>query len=79
MAAKLCKNVATILLSLAALVCVAAGTGCDQLLGTTGAYLNGWFPATGLYDPTNDIQSVIDYRLDVMEASNDAWDEYIRQ
>jgi hypothetical protein len=36
------------------------------------------YPAWGLYDPTADIQSVIDYRQDVMDWSNDAWDAYIR-
>ena len=47
--------------------------------GYTGGYTDWSYPDYGLYDPTNDIQSVIDYRQDVMDWSNDAWDAYIRQ
>jgi hypothetical protein len=47
----------------------------------TGGWDTGgtYWPDTSLYDPTADIQSVIDYRQDVMDASNDGWDDYIRQ
>jgi hypothetical protein len=37
------------------------------------------YPPSTLYDPTDTIQSVIDYRQDVYDRVNDAWDEYIRQ
>ncbi len=37
------------------------------------------FPPTTLYDPTNDIQSVIDYRQQVMEDSASGWGDYILQ
>ncbi|HUU82722.1 MAG TPA: hypothetical protein VM243_04380 [Phycisphaerae bacterium] len=59
--------------------------GCDDaLLGALGGGgLGGWgdyyYPDWGLYDPTQDIQDVIDYRWDVMDWSNDQWDAYIRQ
>ncbi len=50
--------------------------GCADL----GGYgYGGYFPAYGLYDPTNDIQSVIAYRQSVMDWSASAWDEYIRE
>ena len=67
---------------LAALVTLAAGwtvlqSGCTDLGGY--GYNYGYYPAYGLYDPTNDIQSVISYRQDVMDWSNDAWDAYIRE
>ncbi len=48
--------------------------GCVDLAG-----LGGYFPASDLYDPTDIIQDVIDYRQDVMEWSANAWDEYILQ
>lgn len=54
------------------------------LLGlfTSGAALNQ-YGCTTLYDPYgygyNAMQDVIGYRQDVMDWSNDAWDEYIRQ
>jgi hypothetical protein len=35
--------------------------------------------ATGCYNPTYEIQSVIGYRQSVMDWSNDAWDAYIRE
>jgi hypothetical protein len=55
-------------------------TGCVPAGLAGNAYdLMSMFPEYGLYDPTADIQSVIDYRQDVMDWSNDAWDEYIRQ
>jgi hypothetical protein len=59
-------------------------TGCD-LYGvnpyawTSPVYTDTWFPASDLYDPTWEIQSVIDYRQSVMDWSNDAWSDYIRQ
>jgi membrane protein YqaA with SNARE-associated domain len=66
-------------------------TGCDlaglaglsNLASTLGG-LGGWdtgyyFPASTLYDPTGDIQSVNAYRQEVYDNSNDAWDAYIRE
>lgn len=55
---------------------VVAATGCDELY--SGLY-DGYYPSYGYYDPTLTIQSVIDYRQSVYDASNAAWDEYIRQ
>ena len=71
------KYIGKAILSLVGLFCVAGGTGCDELLNA--AYLGGYFPASTYYDPYYDIQSVIDYRQDVMDWSNDAWDAYIRE
>jgi hypothetical protein len=87
------KNIGKVVLSLIALFCVVGGTGCDDSLmggyldALTGGYTSGLtagypttgFPATGYYDPTNDIQSVNSYRQDVMDWSNDQWDAYIRE
>lgn len=60
---------------LAALFALASGwtllqNGCGDI---------SYFPGYGLYDPTGTIQSVIDYRQDVMDWSANAWDEYILQ
>jgi hypothetical protein len=77
MTGRIQKNIGKLILSLVGVFCVAGGSGCDELL--SGGYLSGWYPASNLYDPTNEIQGVIDYRQDVMDWSNDGWDEYIRQ
>ena len=80
------KNVAMIVLALTAVICLGAATGCDlygmsgrggygNLFGGYGGY---GFPDATLYDSYYDIQSVIDYRQDVMDWSNDGWDAYIR-
>ena len=62
--------------------------GCDSgldLLGGGGYYpdlgYSSWnyFPDYGLYDPTDTIQSVIDYRQSVMDWSANAWSDYILQ
>ena len=60
--------------------------GCyDYGLGNLVNYTGGWdtggtyWPDTSLYDPTADIQSVIDYRQDVYDTANDGWDDYIQQ
>jgi hypothetical protein len=63
--------------------------GCDgglDLLGGMGGYYpdygySGWgyFPDYGLYDPTDTIQSVVDYRQSVMDWSANAWSDYILQ
>lgn len=84
---KLSKNHATVALTLTAVICLGAATGCDLYdLGGYGGYgdwYGGWggygYPASDLYDPTAIIGDVIDYRQEVMDWSNDAWDEYIRQ
>lgn len=48
---------------------------------TGGWDTGGWdtYPDSTLYDPTDTIQSVIDYRQDVYDNVNAGWDEYIRQ
>lgn len=67
---------AALLLSLATLC------GCD-LYNTAGLwpldFYSGYYsyPAYGLYDPTSTIQSVVEYRQDVMDWSANAWSEYI--
>ena len=55
--------------------------GCDEtgMAGFGGYGGGGYYPDWGLYDPTQDIQDVIDYRWDVMDWSNDGWDDYIRE
>ena len=65
-------------------IAMAALAGCDESLpgGFGGGGLGGggyYYPEWGLYDPTQDIQDVIDDRWEVMDWSNDQWDEYIRQ
>jgi hypothetical protein len=71
------EHIGKAVLALAALFCVAGGSGCDELIPDY-AY-NSLFPQSGLYDPTNDIQSVIGYRQDAMDWSNAGWDDFIRQ
>ncbi len=58
--------------AMAALATAALATlcGCDLGLGGLGD--------TSLYDATGVIQSVNDYRQDVYDNANAAWDEYIR-
>jgi len=65
---------------------LALAAGCDQTAlvgggvpGGFGGWTGGYWPDWGYYDPTDTIQGVIDYRWEVMDWSNDAWDEYIRQ
>jgi hypothetical protein len=54
--------------------------GLSNLAGSLGGWDTGYYyPSTTLYDPTADIQSVIDYRQEVYDNSNAAWDEYIRE
>lgn len=86
MTRKLRQNVAKILLVLVGVVSLTVATGCDEWMYPgdfyPGNYLGNYgytYPDFGLYNPTHDIQSVIDYRLNAMEASNNGWDEYIRQ
>jgi len=67
---------------LAILVAVFSGAvvfenGCN-LLGSGGYYGYG-FPSDGLYDPTDTIQGVIDYRLDVMDSVAAGWSDYLLQ
>ena len=50
--------------------------GCGSSLGY-GSYYDP-YSYYGYYD-TSTVQSVIDYRLDAMDWSNNAWDEYIRE
>ena len=72
------------------MICLGAATGCDlydiggyDLFGGYGDVFGGWdgygYPASDLYDPTDIIGDVIDYRQDVMDWSNDGWDDYIHQ
>ncbi len=81
----------TILVALTLTVALAS-TGCDYGLSALNAlgalqglgdYEGGWndwgFPDSSLYDPTNEIQSVIGYQQEVMDWSANAWDEYILQ
>ncbi len=67
----------------ALLMTLASLTGCD-LYGTAGLwpldfYTGSYYayPAYGLYDPTSTVQSVVEYRQDVMDWSADAWCDYI--
>lgn len=67
----------------ALLASLAALCGCD-LYNTAGLwpldFYSGYYnsyPAYGLFDPTSTIQSVVQYRQDVMDWSADAWSEYI--
>jgi len=57
---------------LSMLIALASGW---TLLQEGGGDLGGY----PLFDATGIIQDVIDYRQDVYDACNDAWDEYIRQ
>lgn len=50
------------------------GLGFLSTFTATGCDTSGY----SYYDPTDIIQSVIDYRQDVMDWSVDAWDDYIR-
>ncbi len=80
----------TILVALTLTVALAS-TGCDyglsalnalgalQGLGDYTDWVDYGFPDSSLYDPTNDIQSVIGYQQEVMDWSANAWDEYILQ
>ena len=55
--------------------------GLGNLVDYTGGWGTGgtYWPQTTLYDPTNDIQSVIDYRQNVMDNVATGWDDYIMQ
>lgn len=72
---------AIVTLALTMLVSLAA-TGCeltDVLLDTS----YGLYPSYGYFDygfmpDAATIQSVNDYRSDVFDSANDAWDDYIR-
>ena len=65
------------------LLALAASTGCDYGLSSlfmpeySSQY--SYWPGYSLYDPTDTIQGAINYRQSVMDWSNNAWDEYIRQ
>ncbi len=64
--------------------CVALA-GCDTSgYGSWGGMVNPWYTSSlglpeypTLYDPTWEIQSVIDYRQDVMDDVADGWSDYI--
>lgn len=67
---------------------IVGGTGCDEYsnLASWGGLVDPWYTSSiglpaypTLYDPTNDIQSVIGYSWEVMDWSNDAWSDYILQ
>lgn len=61
-----------------AIVALLNATRCDLLDAGYGLYDFG-YGGYSYYDPTDTIQSVIDYRQDVYDWSNNAWDEYILQ
>ena len=65
---------ALVLMVMVGVIGLVANVGCDTYGGMGMPYY-----ATGLYDPTADIQSVIGYRQSVMDYSADAWDAYIRE
>jgi hypothetical protein len=74
------NNMRKAVLASAVLAGLAALCGCDQW--TTYDPLLGYanFPqVTPYYDPTETIQSVWEYRQEVYDNSNAAWDEYIRE
>lgn len=76
------KNVvAKVILTLGLVAVIGAGAGCDEWLDPYAylGYVDYGYPSWGLYDPTDTIQSVVDYRQDVMDWSADAWCDYIRQ
>ncbi len=50
--------------------------GIAALVGNVGCDTTG---LGSYYDPTNDLLSVNGYRQDVMDASMQAWDDYIRE
>ena len=61
--------------------CADLGTGGLSLDGLFVPYTSGMygFPSYGLYDPTNDIQDVINYRLGAMETAASGWSDFILQ
>ena len=81
------KNVAAMMLLALVGVAIAAGSaGCDEVWGTGLGFVDPWYtsgyygvPGTTYYDPTNEIQGAVDYRLDAMETAANGWDEFIRQ
>ena len=64
-----------------ALALMIPASGCD-LLGT-GGYYDYYdpygFDSLGFVPDWSVVQSVNDYRQDVFDSANDAWDEYIRE
>ena len=67
------------------LVVLFCNVGCYET-GYQNGYIDPWYTSSiglpaypTLYDPTNDIQSVIGYSWEVMDWSNDAWSDYILQ
>ena len=65
-----------------------ASTGCDEYsnLASWGGLVDPWYTSSmGLpayptyYDPTDTIQSVIDYRWSAMDNAAAGWSDYILQ
>ncbi len=81
------KNTAVMaVMVLAGLVTVVGSAGCDEYfvpgIGLVDPwYTSGYFgvPDATLYNPYNEIQGAIDYRLGAMENAANGWDEFIRQ
>lgn len=77
------SQIVRIVVVLVGLLSIGASSGCDQLFypDWTSLYYPGsyYYPSTSLYDPTDLIQGVVDYRLDAMETSANGWSEYILQ
>ncbi|HKQ47267.1 MAG TPA: hypothetical protein VJZ71_04255 [Phycisphaerae bacterium] len=68
-------------LILLALAGIFSASGCD--LTEFGGYYDYYDPygfgSLGFLPDASVVQSVNDYRQDVFDTANDAWDEYIRE
>ncbi|TWT44257.1 hypothetical protein RAS1_06670 [Phycisphaerae bacterium RAS1] len=72
---RLAKKMRTTAVATLAALALGAGSGCDEyglgMMGMLGG--GGW----NLFDPTSMIQDAWQYRMDVMDNTMNAWDQYI--
>jgi hypothetical protein len=81
------KNLAVkAIMVLAGFSALAASTGCDEYWATGLGMVDPWYtsgyygvPEATYYDPTNEIQGVIEYRQSAMDASAAGWSDFILQ
>ncbi len=86
MNANLKETAVKAVLVLAGLVTVLGSTGCDETWVNGIGWVDPWYtsayygvPEATYYDPTNEIQSVIEYRGAAMETAANNFSDFIMQ